>query len=117
MLALQKISAVPGLELREVIEPAALQRNEVLIEIAATGVCGTDLHIDHWTKGYENMAPVMPVTIGHEFSGRVMAVGPDARGLRVGERVTLLPSVTCGTCVFCVRDDFDACDKIGRAHV
>ena len=99
------------MEFREVAVPGAPEADEVLIEVVAAGVCGTDLHIDAWTPGYEAMSGIMPVTIGHEFAGRVMALGALARGVNTGDRVTLLPSVTCGKCVACLTKNYDACDS------
>ncbi|MFM9972039.1 MAG: zinc-binding dehydrogenase [Burkholderiales bacterium] len=110
MLALQKIAPAQGLALREVPEPTPPQGDEVLIDVGATGICGSDLHIDAWTPGYAAMSDAMPVTIGHEFSGMVAALGPLVKGVAKGDRVTLLPSVTCGACDKCLQGDYDACD-------
>jgi threonine 3-dehydrogenase len=80
-----------------------------VIDIEATGICGTDVHIDHWTAGYESMTRAMPVTIGHETCGRVTACGPGVDETLVGQRVTIRPSVLCHSCAACVRGDFDNC--------
>ncbi len=108
MKALQKNAPVPGLELQE-REPAAPGPGEVLIRVKATGVCGTDLHIDDWTPSYHFMAQALPVTIGHEFSGEVSACGAGVDGLDPGQLVTVRPSVVCGRCAACTAGDFDAC--------
>lgn len=101
MLALRKTAPAPGLELTEAPLPGPLAENEVLIAVSATGICGSDLHVDEWTAGYEFMVPLLPVTLGHEFSGRVEAVGPSVRSVSVGDRVTAWPSAPCGVCRPC----------------
>jgi len=50
-------------------------------------VCGTDLHIDHWTRSYHFMVPALPVTIGHEFSGEIAAPATSARASRCSRRL------------------------------
>lgn len=109
MLALQKTEAAPGVELREVAPPPAPGPGEVLIEIEATGVCGTDVHIAHWTPGYESMQRAMPVTIGHETCGRICAAGEGVDPALVGQRVTIRPSVLCHRCAPCLNGDPDNC--------
>src|SRR3712207_7401077 len=54
MLALQKVAAASGLDLREVPPPARPGSAEVIIKVEATGICGTDVHIAEWTSGYED---------------------------------------------------------------
>lgn len=109
MKALQKTVPAFGAELREVAEPPAPAPGEVLLDVTAAGICGSDLHIYEWTGGYEFVAPAMPVTLGHEFAGRIAAVGEGVRELAVGERVTVMPSVTCGVCAVCQAGEFDRC--------
>ncbi|OVZ60422.1 alcohol dehydrogenase [Pigmentiphaga sp. NML080357] len=109
MKALRKTRPAPGLALQDVSPPAAPGPGEVLLNVASTGVCGTDLHIDEWTPSYHFAAPALPVTIGHEFSGRIAALGPDVSGLTVGQLVAVRPSVVCGRCKACLNDDPDAC--------
>lgn len=101
MLALRKTSAAPGLELAEVPRPGPIAANEVLIAVEAAGICGSDLHVDDWTDGYEFMVPLLPVTLGHEFSGTVAAIGSAVTSLALGDRVTAWPSTPCGACRHC----------------
>lgn len=71
---------------------------EVLVHVAACGVCHTDLHyIDHGTPTFK--AP--PVILGHEVAGTVAAVGGPPNGLREGDRVLVAAVLTCGTCRMC----------------
>lgn len=108
MKSLQKLQAGQGLQLREVARPEP-GPGEVLLQVRATGVCGTDLHIDAWTPSYHFMAPALPVTIGHEFSGTVCATGEGVAGLAPGQLVAVRPSVTCGQCAACLGGRFDDC--------
>jgi L-iditol 2-dehydrogenase len=72
---------------------------EVLIEVKAAGICGSDLHIYNWDI---NFAMRPPMIIGHEFSGVIAEIGPDVEGLSVGDRVTAEPSaIICGQCHYC----------------
>src|SRR5262249_43956512 len=54
-----------------------------------------------WTPGYDWVTPSLPVTIGHEFAGRIVANGPNATRLQTGDRVTVKPGVSCGSCKAC----------------
>lgn len=97
MQALMKLAPGPGhLELREVPEPQP-GPGEVVVEVAATGICGSDLHIQ---DGEYSVSP--PVVIGHETAGAVAAIGPGVASCRPGERVTVMTTIsTCGQCALC----------------
>ena len=95
MQALRKTQAAAGLELVDVPEPQIASPDEVLVRVIATGICGSDLHVDDWTPSYAFITKAIPVTIGHEFVG-VAETGPLA-----GQRVVVRPSVTCGVCAAC----------------
>lgn len=77
----------------------------VAIEVAYTGICGTDLHIFH---GAMDTRVGPPQVIGHEMSGRVAETAPDVTGWQVGDNVTVMPLVPCGDC--------PACDS-GHSHI
>jgi threonine 3-dehydrogenase len=111
MKALQKTRPAFGLEVRDVARPESAGPGEVIVDVLATGICGTDLHIYEWTSGYEAITSAMPVTLGHEFSGTIAAVGPDVRGIRVGALVAVRPSVVCRCCPACIVGNADACTK------
>ncbi|MDD9150867.1 MULTISPECIES: zinc-binding dehydrogenase [unclassified Sporolactobacillus] len=91
--------------LKDVPEPE-VYGDRVKIEVAYTGICGSDIHT---FKGeYKN--PITPVTLGHEFSGRVVEVGPDVRSIKVGDRVTSETTFeTCETCDYCKEKDYNLC--------
>lgn len=109
MLALRKTTPAHGLQLQDIDPPAPPAAGQVLLRVGSVGVCGTDLHIDEWTAGYHFMAPSLPVTLGHEFSGEVAAVGEGVQGLAVGQQVTVRPSVVCGGCEACLAQRPDDC--------
>lgn len=80
---------------------------EVAIRVTACGVCRTDLHV---VDG-ELPDPVLPIVPGHEIVGRVTALGPGARGVRVGERVGVgWLGATCSRCEFCREGRENLCD-------
>lgn len=80
---------------------------EVILKVAACGVCGTDVHL--WQHGH---AGGEPVVLGHEYSGVVEAVGPGVEGVRVGERVVSeTAAYVCGECVFCRSGHYNVCPK------
>jgi len=108
--ALQKIEPAFGLHYREIADPAPAP-HEVLVAVAATGMCGTDVHIYEWTGGYEVMRGAMPVTIGHEFAGTIARLGEDVRGWVPGTRVAVRPSVVCGRCAACRAGSSDRCTQ------
>jgi L-iditol 2-dehydrogenase len=97
MLALRKVATGdPHLALLEVPEPE-LRPGHVLLDVAAAGICGTDVHIMH-----DEYRSEPPVTLGHEVAGTVAAVGDGVRGWAVGQRVvTETYFSTCGRCAHC----------------
>ncbi len=110
MLALQKTRDCPGLELCEIATPLPPGPGEVTIEVAATGICGSDLSIESWGASYSSfMGKALPVTLGHETSGRVIAVGEGVASPAIGERVVINPAVACGRCAACRADDAVGC--------
>ncbi|MEF7616737.1 alcohol dehydrogenase catalytic domain-containing protein [Aquincola sp. MAHUQ-54] len=101
MLALRKTAPAPGLVLQDVAEPGRPEAGEVLIEVAAAGICGSDVHVYDWTDGYAFMSSRLPVTLGHEFCGRIAAVGPEVSGLAEGDLVAPIPTIGCMRCTDC----------------
>jgi L-iditol 2-dehydrogenase len=97
MLALVKTGKGKGLvELREVPVPR-IEENEVLIEIKAAGICGSDLHIYHDRFPYWP-----PVVLGHEFSGVIVEKGKKVRDWETGDRIVGEPhTLACGKCWLC----------------
>lgn len=109
MKALQKTSPAFGVEFRDLPRPKP-KAGEALIEVTAAGVCGTDVHIYEWNGGYEFMAPLLPLTLGHEFAGRVVDVEGDAQALAPGDLVVVVPSIPCGHCAHCLGGAAESCE-------
>ena len=100
MRALVKAHAEPGLWLQDVPDPE-LGINDVLIKVDRTGICGTDLHIHSWDKWAERTIPV-PMVVGHEFVGDVVAVGSNVTGFAPGDVVSGEGHLVCGRCRNCM---------------
>jgi threonine 3-dehydrogenase len=100
MRALVKARADPGLWLEDVPEPDH-GLNDVLIRVHRTGICGTDLHIVDWDEWAQRMVPV-PLVVGHEFVGEIVAVGSNVSDFRVGDVVSGEGHVVCGRCRNCM---------------
>src|SRR5215468_6012491 len=100
MEALVKARAEPGLVLEDVPVPA-LGRDDVLIRVLRTGVCGTDLHIYEWDSWAQANVPV-PLVSGHEFVGEVVEAGSDVRELHPGDLVSGEGHLVCGRCRNCM---------------
>ena len=114
MKALVKYASGDGnVDLLEVDEPRCGE-DQVKLEIAYCGICGTDLHVLHDT--FRNYPPVI---LGHEFSGTVVEVGRKVTNATVGERVAGLgaTAVTCGQCEYCRSGYFIFCaSRRGMGH-
>ena len=73
--------------------------SDVLVKVAACGICGTDVHIYHGDKGSAEVKP--PVVLGHELAGVVEKVGSKVTAVQVGDHVTVDPNIYCGKCHYC----------------
>jgi 2-desacetyl-2-hydroxyethyl bacteriochlorophyllide A dehydrogenase len=99
------ITAPGRTELVDVPEPRPRPR-DVVIQVAAAGICGTDLHI---LDG--EYAPSLPITPGHEFAGRVAEVGEDVAELSVGDLVAADPNIPCRECFLCRTGRDNLCER------
>ena len=81
--------------------------DDVVIEVAAAGVCASDLH------AYRGVHPFRkpPVVLGHEVAGRIIAVGADVVGLAIGDRVAVEPHRGCGQCSLCLSGHYHLCRR------
>jgi len=95
-----KSQRAPGLWLEDIPEPT-IGINDVLIRVALTGICGTDLHIYEWDEWAQQTIPV-PMAIGHEFVGEIVAVGSNVNDFHPGEIVGGEGHVVCGRCRNCL---------------
>ena len=100
MKALVKARAEEGLWLEDIPEPE-IGINDVLIRVRKTGLCGTDLHIYGWDTWAQKTIPV-PMAIGHEFVGEVVALGSNVSDFEVGDLVSGEGHVVCGRCRNCM---------------
>ncbi len=106
MKALVKSKAEPGIWMEDVPVPA-IGHNDVRIKVRKTAICGTDVHIYNWDHWSQETIPV-PMTVGHEFTGEVSAIGSEVQGFEIGERVSGEGHITCGHCRNC---------RAGRRHL
>jgi threonine 3-dehydrogenase len=100
MKALVKARTEPGLWVEDVPVPS-WGRDDVLIRVLRTGVCGTDLHIYQWDGWAQANVPV-PLVVGHEFVGEVVDIGSDVHELRQGDLVSGEGHLVCGRCRNCM---------------
>ncbi|WP_405601708.1 MULTISPECIES: zinc-dependent alcohol dehydrogenase family protein [unclassified Streptomyces] len=99
------IESVGKAVVTEVPDPTPGPR-DVVVEVAACGLCGTDLHI---LQG--EFAPTLPVVPGHEFAGVVVGLGRDVREVSIGDRVAVDPSLYCYECRYCRSGHNNLCER------
>ena len=87
-------------------QPELLVRDDAIVRVDATGVCGSDLHLYHGRVAIEP-----GFTLGHEFVGTVVAAGEGVTRVAEGDRVLGCFCSECGECFFCRRGDFHKCDE------
>ncbi|MGD0738937.1 MAG: galactitol-1-phosphate 5-dehydrogenase [Terracidiphilus sp.] len=100
------LSAYNQLEIADFPAPE-VNAGEVLVRVAACGICGSDVH------GYDGSSGrrIPPIVMGHEAAGTVAAVGAGVKGYAIGDRVTFDSTVYCGACAWCERGDVNLCDN------
>ena len=106
MKSLMKLKPEPGIWLTKTKKPE-YGHNDLLIKINKTAICGTDIHIYNWDKWSQQTIPV-PMTVGHEYAGEVVAMGQEVKGFEIGDRVSGEGHITCGYCRNC---------RGGRTHL
>ena len=106
MKSLVKARRETGLWLQDTPVPV-IGAQDVLIRIKRMAICGTDLHIFNWDTWAQKTIPV-PMVTGHEYLGSIEAMGPDVRGLQIGQRVSGEGHIVCGHCRNC---------RAGRGHL
>jgi 2-desacetyl-2-hydroxyethyl bacteriochlorophyllide A dehydrogenase len=99
------VESVGEVALTTVPDPTPGPR-DVVVEVAACGLCGTDLHI---LQG--EFAPSLPLVPGHEFAGEIVAVGGEVSGLAAGDRVAVDPSLYCYECRYCRTGHNNLCER------
>lgn len=106
MKSLAKLHAKEGIWMTDSPKPE-LGHNDLLIKINKTAICGTDIHIYNWDEWSQKTIPV-PMVVGHEYAGEVVAVGQEVKGYSIGDRVSGEGHITCGHCRNC---------RAGRTHL
>lgn len=115
MKALVKKEAAPGLWLEEIPRPEP-GINDVLIKVLRTAICGTDMHIYDWDDWASKTIPV-PMTVGHEFVGEIVAVGDNVNDFRAGQIVSGEGHVVCGRCRNCMAGRRHLCNDTSGVGV
>ena len=110
MRAVVKAEAAPGARLETVPVPRYGPR-DVLVRVRAATICGTDLHIYRWDPWAQSRIHP-PMVFGHEFSGDVVAVGEDVRGVRIGDFISGETHIVCGHCYSCRTGQFHICRNV-----
>ncbi len=111
MVAVRKTGRTGGAELVELPIPRP-GPGEVLVKVRATSICGTDVHIYGWNAWAEHRIRHVPQTLGHEFAGDVVDVGPDVRQLRVGDYVSAETHIPCLRCQQCLTGQMHICHNL-----
>jgi threonine dehydrogenase-like Zn-dependent dehydrogenase len=88
-------------------DPKIINPRDAIIKITSTAICGSDLHI------YDGYIPTMQSgdILGHEFMGEIVEIGSGVNNLKVGDRVVVPFTISCGNCFFCQRDLWSLCDN------
>jgi len=110
MRALSKLKPEPGFTLHDVPIPS-IGPTEVLIRVERVGLCGTDFHIYAWDK-WAQARVHPPLVIGHEFMGRVAAVGDAVHSVSVGDRVSAEGHIADLTCLLCRTGQAHICERV-----
>jgi len=100
------LSEYSNLQMKDLPSPVP-GPDELLIEVAACGICGSDVH------GYDGSTGrrIPPIVMGHEAAGVVSAVGAEVRGFAPGDRVTFDSTVFCGACDYCLKGEVNLCNR------
>lgn len=112
MQGIVKAEATQGVELQRDLPEPALDKDEVLVEVAATSICGTDLELYEWSKSAQGFNPSLPFVMGHECAGTVVEVGADVEGVAVGDRVAAESHIFCGRCYMCRTGNAHNCEHL-----
>ncbi|HUX22332.1 MAG TPA: galactitol-1-phosphate 5-dehydrogenase [Spirochaetia bacterium] len=89
------------------VETPTIEDNEVLVQVKACGICGSDVHGMDGSTGRR----IPPIVMGHEAAGVISRIGSAVTGWKIGDRVTFDSTVYCGTCWYCRRGDIHLCDN------
>jgi len=107
MRAIVKTKPSAGVEFVEHYPEPDIDVDQVLVEVGATSICGTDAHLYAWDASAQAFDPQLPFVMGHECAGTVVRIGANVRSLAAGDRVAAESHIFCGACYMC---------RIGNAH-
>lgn len=111
MPAIKKLRDAPGLDFVEKTPVPEMGPRDVIVGVTHAGVCGTDRHIYEWDAWSKSRIP-LGITTGHEFVGKVLAVGDAVRGVEVGQRVSAEGHIGCGHCEPCRTGNGHICETV-----
>jgi len=89
-------------------EAPVRKENEALLQINKVGICGTDLHAYAGNQAYFEY----PKILGHELASQVMVIGENDKGIKIGDKVVVMPYVSCGVCFACNKGKTNCCENI-----
>ncbi len=95
------------MRVEEVPDPQILNQQDAIVKISSTAICGSDLHM------YNGFIPTMKKgdVLGHEFMGEVVEIGREVKNLKIGDRVVVPFTISCGKCGFCRAQAFSLCEN------
>ncbi len=105
---LQAIMVKPGKIIFKEIEKPKPKKNEVLVKVERIGICGSDIHVFKGLHPYTDY----PIVQGHEASGVIEEVGSQVKESSMGDKIILLPQVTCGKCYPCRNGMYHICNDL-----
>lgn len=103
-----QIAGPKKLNIVEIEKPSKVGDNEVMIRVRMVGICGSDMHIYHGSNPFATY----PRIFGHEFTGEVVEIGKDVKGLSVGDKTVVEPIQYCGKCYACRTGHGNVCSEL-----
>lgn len=97
------------LELKDVPIPKIKNRDDVLLKIEVSSICGTDIQILKIPQGHPANKGII---LGHEYIGRVVEIGSNVKHIKIGDRVVVDPNITCGVCHYCRKGLPNLCENM-----
>lgn len=108
MRGICKMTPGVGAEYRKDIPIPQIGDDEVLMKVHATAICGTDIHLYHWSEYAQKRMTNLPMVFGHETAGEIVEIGKNVTGYRVGDRISVETHIPCNQCYQC---------KSGSPHI
>jgi len=97
------------LNLKEVPIPQIKNLDDVLLQVEAASICGTDIHILEVPPGHPANKGVI---LGHEYTGKILEIGDGVKDFKEGDRVVIDPNITCGSCTYCKMGLSNMCERM-----